>query len=290
MSVGLFPGQGIPAKMIAAGLPAGDPLLDLASQTLRYDLRSRVRAAAPSTSSRLPTNIAQPAIFVASLISCRDKLKQGLRLNHLIGHSLGEYAALAAAGAFSVTDGLVAVAARGEAMQKAAIKSPGGMVALIGLDHIAMCELAAEAGVAIANDNSPQQIVVAGKDPALELVATLARKRGGRAVRLPVLAPFHTEAMAPAAEALSDALFGIEIRNPAVPVISNVTARPYRSPGEIRRLLVTQLTAPVRFRDCVATTWEVGARSFTDLGPGAVVGPLANQTVAGLGAEVPAHA
>lgn len=280
MSAGLFPGQGVPSAAILEALPPGDPMLDLADETLGYGLRNKVEVG--GRASTLPTKIAQPAIFVASLISCQAMLKRGARFSHLIGHSLGEFAALAAARALSFSDGLKAVAIRGEAMHKAAQRRQGGMVALLGATHEVLCEIADKAGVVVANDNSPKQIVVAGSDEALETVAGLARSHGARAVRLPVEAPFHTAAMSPAEEALSEVLFAIQIRSPKVPVISNVTARPYRSPGEIRRMLVTQLTTPVRFRESVTVAWDLGARDFVDVGPGAVVGRLAAQTTGSL--------
>lgn len=276
MSVGLFPGQGVPSSAILEALTPGDPLLHLADETLGYGLRHKVEVG--GRASTLPTKIAQPAIFVASLIACQDRLREGASFSHLIGHSLGEFAALVAAGALSFGDGLRAVAVRGEAMHKAAQQREGGMVALLGGNFEALCDIAETAGVVVANDNSPKQIVVAGSDEALETVATLARTHGARAVRLPVEASFHTDAMSPAEDALAEVLFGIGIRSPKVPVISNVTARPYRSPGEIRRLLVDQLTTPVRFRESVEEAWNLGARDFVDIGPGAVVGRLAAQT------------
>jgi [acyl-carrier-protein] S-malonyltransferase len=279
MIAGLFPGQGVATRAILEALLPGDPVLEVADEVLGYDLRSKVEKGARLTV--LPTRIAQPAIFVASLISSRTARDGGIGFSHLIGHSLGEYAALTTAKAFSFRDGLRVVSVRGEAMDEAVRNQPGGMVALIGPDHEALTDIAAKAGVAVANDNSPRQIVVAGQHPELESAASMARCQGARALRLSVEAPFHTVAMSSAKDALSQVLSTIEVRSPKVPVISNVTARPYRSPGEVRRLLVEQLTAPVRFRESVEFALGLGALDFVDLGPGEVVGPLAAQTTEG---------
>lgn len=279
MTVALFPGQGIPAKVVLEALPKGDRLLALANEILDVDLRSMVEAALRSSSGRLQTQVAQPAIFLAALISLREHVRQGIRFRYFVGHSLGEYPALTAARAFSLEDGLRAVAVRADSMHKAAIAAPGGMVALIGLERECVDEIAADAGVNLANDNSPKQAVVAGDRAALDLVGSLARARGGRAVRLPVEAAFHTEAMASAGESLAVFLNGIAVRSPVIPVISNVTANPYRAPGEIRRLLVAQLSQPVRFRESVEGVWDRGGRVFVDVGPGSILGPLAGQTI-----------
>ncbi|MGH2757879.1 MAG: ACP S-malonyltransferase, partial [Actinomycetota bacterium] len=237
MKVGLFPGQGIPARTVLAALPAGDALVSTASEILCYDLRNRVAAVAKRQRSVLPTSLAQPAIFTASLVSW---FEGGARCDALVGHSLGEYAALVAGEAMSFEHGLCAVQVRGAAMNSIASRSTGGMVALLDLSIDQCEEIATDAGVSIANDNCPGQMVVAGDDDALARAAELAKTRGGRAVRLEVTGPFHTSAMGRATGALRDVLDHIAIRSPKVPVVSNVSARPYRAPGEIRKLLVEQ--------------------------------------------------
>jgi malonyl CoA-acyl carrier protein transacylase len=279
MKVGLFPGQGIPAKTVLAGLPAGDPLVSAASEILCYDLRHRVEGVAKRQRSVLPTSLAQPAIFTASLVSW---FAGRGRFDALTGHSLGEYAALVASEALSFEHGLCAVQVRGEVMNSIASRSTGGMVALLDLSIDECEEVALEAGVSVANDNCPGQMVVAGGDDALARAAELAKARGGRAVRLEVTGPFHTAAMEPATDALRDVLDHIAIRNPKVPVISNVSARPYRAPGEIRKLLVAQLTSKVRFRESLIELSEHGVDGFHDFGPGRVVAGLATRTFASL--------
>lgn len=278
MRVGLFPGQGIGPEAILNGLPEGEPLLEIANEFLGYDLRRRVIDETRG-SRKLSTELAQPAIFVAGCISWQRSVSEGDGFDQLIGHSLGEYAALTAAGAMSFRSALSVVAVRAGEMQKIALQCPGGMVALLGLHHEDAAEIARSAGVYVANDNSPRQTVVAGKEKELAVAAEAARVRGGRAVRLGVQAAFHTPDIAPAAAEVRRALESIEVRSPRIPVISNVTARPYRAPGEVRELLVQQLTSTVRFRESVIWAWECRGRDFVDLGPGKVVMGLATHTI-----------
>jgi [acyl-carrier-protein] S-malonyltransferase len=275
MKVGLFPGQGITAKTVLDALPDNDLLVATASEVLGYDLRNRVESVAKRQRSVLATSIAQPAIFTASLVSF---FAGGARCDALVGHSLGEYAALVAGEALSFEHGLHAVQVRGEAMNSIASRSTGGMVALLDLSISESEEVADQAGVSIANDNCPGQIVVAGDDDGLARAAEQAKARGGRAVRLEVTGPFHTSAMASAAAALRDVLDHVVLRSPKIPVISNVSARAYRAPGEIRKLLVEQLTSKVRFRESLIGLQERGFDRFYDFGPGRVVARLAART------------
>lgn len=282
MRAALFPGQGIEAGAVLEALDPGHPLLLQASEMLGYDLRRRVEQAARRPRGVMPTALAQPAIFVAGLISFERASDRGERFDHALGHSLGEYTALVAAGSMSFRHGLALVAARGSAMQKAATRSPGGMAAVLGLDLEAVERVAAAVGVTVANDNSPNQIVISGETAALTAAAGAVRAAGGRSVLLPVEGAFHSEAMQPAAAALARALFSIEIRNPSFPVVSNITAEPYRAPGEIRRLLEHQLTNRVRFRESVLCLERLGVREFVDIGPGEVVGRIAAANVRSL--------
>ncbi len=288
MRVGLFPGQGIPARTVFEALPAGDSLVETADDVLGYDLRRKVEIAARQPKASLPTNLAQPAIFVAGIIAWRRAQAEGRECDLWAGHSLGEYAALVASNAISFHDGLAAVAARGDAMQDAARKTPGGMAAVLGLAYDEAADIARRAGVELANDNAPGQVVLSGSEEGLATAAGLVRSGGGRAVKLDVTGPYHTAAMKPAAPALEAALNAIEIGTPTAPVVSNVTARPYGSPEEIKRLLVEQLMTRVRFRESLEWLWEKGARDAEDLGPGRVVGGLAQRTFRPL--EVPVNA
>jgi [acyl-carrier-protein] S-malonyltransferase len=275
MKLGLFPGQGVALKAVLDALPANHPMLQEASATLCYDLRKRVEFVARRPRAVMPTSLAQPAIFTASLISYSETTET---FDCFLGHSVGEYAALVAGGSLSFAQALCVVQVRGDAMEKAATRTNGGMVAVIGIDLDEAEAIAAGSGVSVANDNSPQQVVLAGDDDALAEAATQARARGGRAVRLDVTGPFHTPQVAAAAPLLRDVLEHVSIRSPRVPVISNVSADAYRAPGEIRKLLIEQLTSRVRFRDALEGLWLKGVTDFFDFGPGQVVAGLASKT------------
>ena len=277
VKVGLFPGQGIPAGKVLEALAEFPSEVEVASKTLGYDLHRRVEVAARGRGTVLPTSVAQPAIFLCGVLGF-EKRQSGAEFEYLAGHSLGEYTALVAAGAMSFDDGLQAVAARGEAMEAAARINPGGMAAVMGLPSDEVRELAQSCRVAIANDNAPDQVVLSGSEEGLAKTAKVVRDKGGRAVLLEVSGAFHTDAMAPAEKTLADALQDIEIRMPQIPVVSNVTARPYQGVSEIRTLLVKQLVCPVRFRESLLWLYDKGVRDFVDVGPGSVVAGLAQRT------------
>ena len=274
MRAGLFPGQGIPAGTVLEGLPEDDPLVTEAQMTLGYPLRRRVKITARRKGALLATELAQPAIFVASVRSWREA---DAHFDFYAGHSLGEYSALVAGGALSFTDALKIVSVRGEAMNAASKNAPGSMVAVLGMGVDAAAEIAERAGVKVANDNAPDQVVLAGPEEGLEKAATLVSEAGARSVLLEVSGPFHTEGVAAAADDLRGVLASVDVRQPEVPVISNVTGKPYGSPDEIKELLVTQLTHPVRWRESVEFLWSQGARDFVDFGPGKVVAGLASR-------------
>jgi len=272
VKAGLFPGQGIPAGTVLDWLPENDSLVDESQMTLGYPLRRRVKITARRKGALLATELAQPAIFVASVRSWR---KTDESHDFYTGHSLGEYAALVAAGAISFGDALRVVRVRGEAMNAASKSAPGTMIAVLGMGLEAAHEIATAAGVQVANDNAPDQVVLAGPEAALERAAALVGEAGARSVLLEVSGAFHTDAMAASANDLREALESVDITMPRVPVISNVTAEPYGSADAIRELLVTQLTHPVRWRESIEHLWTQGARDFVDLGPGRVVAGLA---------------
>lgn len=277
MRAALFPGQGVPGAAVLEALPAGHPILDEASETLGYDLRRRVKTGTGRGSSLLTTALAQPAIFTASMIAWLDS-KERADFSHLLGHSLGEYTALVAGGAMSFAHGLCVVQVRGRVMETASRANPGGMMALLALDDQAAIAVMTRSGTVLANDNGVGQVVISGDEAALARAAQEARSLKGRAVLLDVSGPFHSPAMAQAERALRHALDHVSIRNPQIPVVSNVTARPYRAPGEIRKELVAGLTAPVRFRECLEHLWDEGVDRYTDFGPGHVVEGLARRS------------
>ena len=275
MRAALFPGQGVDATTIHAALRDG-PLTDLADEILGCDLRDAVERCLHRARPSLPTDIAQPALFVSGLAAHAES---GGDFAAYAGHSVGEYTALAAAGALTPEDGLRLVCVRGRAMRDAGRRHPGGMAAVKGLTAGELDDICARSGTVVANDNSRVQLVIGGPDDALAEAARLVRAAGGRALLLAVEGAFHTQAMAPAAEALRDALDHTQVKMPRVPVVSNLTARPYRAPGEIRKLLVRQLTERVRFRESIEWMAAAGVTEFVDLGPGRVAGKLAAASV-----------
>jgi malonyl CoA-acyl carrier protein transacylase len=276
--VALFPGQGIPARTVLESLPDDHELMRRAQEILGYGLRKRVEIAARRKGAVIPTALAQPAIFVASLIGYERAVEVGERFDAIAGHSLGEYPALVAGEAISFEGALRVVQVRGDAMEKAARVAPGGMIAVLGLGEDDVERIRETADLSVANDNAPGQVVLSGPEERLTVAAGLAKSLGGRSVLLQVQGPFHTSAMAPAVKELEDALDHLEVRSPRLPVLSNVTARPYQAPGEIRKLLARQLVHRVRFRECLEWVWSRGVRDYMDVGPGDVAAGLANRT------------
>lgn len=276
MKVALFPGQGVPVRTVLAALDPASLVVKEASEVLCYDLVKRVEQVARAPRSVMPTSLAQPAIFTASLAAWQQRSDSSF--DFLMGHSVGEYAALVAGEAISFKHGLCAVAVRGKAMESAAAQAQGGMAALVDVSLEDAQAIATASRTLVANDNSPSQVVIAGNTDGLAEAAALARARGGRAVRLEVTGPFHTPAIVSAAPALRGVLDHVAIRSPRVPVVSNVSAAPYRAPGEIRKLLVEQLTSRVRFREALENLWHAGVDEFRDFGPGTTVGRLAAAT------------
>ncbi|HJZ54987.1 MAG TPA: ACP S-malonyltransferase [Gemmataceae bacterium] len=281
----LFPGQGAQAVGMAGplcqSLPAARALFGQASSALGYDL---LDVCVNGPAERLnATDVSQPAIFVASLAALEQlKATQPEALAGVVataGLSLGEYTALVFAGALSFADGLEVVQARGQAMQAAAEATPSGMVALIGLDVADVEVLVAEARPAgtleIANYLCPGNTVVSGSAAAIERIEQLCAQKGGlRATRLAVAGAFHTDIMKPADEKLAAALADVALSAPRIPVWSNVDARPHTDPAEIKRLLVKQVLAPVRWEDTMRGMLAEGVERFYEVGPGRVLAGL----------------
>ena len=221
------------------------------------------------------TQNAQPALMAMSLAALRGLESKGFEVDscaYLAGHSLGEYSALAMSKAISVSDAARLLRARGLAMQEAVPVGLGAMAAILGLDFATVQSLASEVqGTGIcqaANDNDPSQVVISGEKTAVELAIVLAKNSGAkRAVMLPVSAPFHCELMAPAAEQMKIELETIKVEQPIVPIVSNVSAQAISDPSEIKKLLVSQVTGSVRWRESIMwmaknnvnEIWEVGS-------------------------------
>jgi [acyl-carrier-protein] S-malonyltransferase len=219
---------------------------------------------------------AQPALMATSIAAMRALEAEGIVIGsgaYVAGHSLGEYSALTAAGALSVSDAARLLRARGTAMQDAVPVGVGAMAAVLGLgleDVRRVAEAAAQGDVcAAANDNDPGQVVVSGHKAAVERAVDLAKEAGAkRAVLLPVSAPFHCALMAPAAEVMADALGSVTINAPVVPVVANVRAEAVSDPEAIRALLVEQITGAVRWRESVNWMVGQGVNDFWEVGAG----------------------
>ena len=221
------------------------------------------------------TQNAQPALMAMSLAALRGLESEGFKTENcafFAGHSLGEYSALAMGKAISVSDAARLLRARGLAMQDAVPVGVGAMAAILGLNFATVQSLAVEAQAAgicqAANDNDPSQVVISGEKTAVELAIELAKNSGAkRAIMLPVSAPFHCELMAPAAEKMRIELEGIKIEPPIVPIVSNVSAQAISDPTEIKKLLVSQVTESVRWRESIMwmaknnvdEIWEIGS-------------------------------
>jgi [acyl-carrier-protein] S-malonyltransferase len=246
---------------------------------------SRLMFEGPESDLTLTEN-AQPALLAVSMAMIRVLEKEGglepsRHLAYVAGHSLGEYTALAAARAFTPADAARLVKRRGRAMQQAVPVGAGAMAALIGLDVAAVRAVAQEAaggesGVqevcAVANDNAPGQVVISGHEGAVERAIAQALGRGARrAIRLPVSAPFHSPLMAPAAAVMEEALSTVALRAPLVPLVANATAAPVRTPAEIRRRLVEQVTAMVRWRESVLFLQSEEVGEVVEVGAGRVL-------------------
>jgi [acyl-carrier-protein] S-malonyltransferase len=234
------------------------------------------------------TENAQPALMAVSLAVVRLLELRGFRLaeqaKFVAGHSLGEYSALAAAGALSIGDTARLLKARGKAMQAAVPVGQGAMAALVGVGKDVAEKLAGEAAQGevcqLANDNEPLQAVISGSASAIDRAAALARSHGVRRfMPLNVSAPFHCALMQPAAEAMAEALASVEVRRPAVPLIANVLASPISDPREIKQRLVEQVTGTVRWRECVTAMAERGVTEFYEIGPGKVLAGLVKRVV-----------
>lgn len=218
----------------------------------------------------------QPAIFLCSVVAWEQQ-RATLTPHAAAGHSLGEYAALVAAGALIFDDAVALVAERAAAMAEAARVRGGGMVALLGGDADAIRALAEQSGLVIANDNAPGQIVLAGPVEGLEAAEALAKERtGARPRRLDVAGAFHSTLMEPAAERLSRALARTPVFEPCFPVLSNGSTRPF---VDIRRELAENLLRPVRWRETVLALHADGVREFPEIGPGAVLTGLVTRTL-----------
>ncbi len=282
----VFPGQGAQyagmGKAMAAAYPAARDLFVRADAALGFPL-SRLCWDGPEH-ELTQTHNTQPAILVTSLACLAVLRAHGVEPAVAAGLSLGEYTALVGAGALGDHDAVAVVRRRGEFMQDAASGRRTAMAAILGLDAQTVRQVCARASsrgvVEPSNFNSPGQIVIAGDADAVAEGIALAKAAGAkRAVLLPVSAPFHTSLMRPAAQRLAEVLAGVTIREALIPVVSNVTAQPVRASDEIRRLLVEQVSSPVRWDESVAAMARAGVTTFVEVGPGTTLSGLIRKTV-----------
>jgi [acyl-carrier-protein] S-malonyltransferase len=284
----IFPGQGSQAvgmgQALAEAFPAARLVFEEVDDALNQKL-SRLMFAGPEADLTLTEN-AQPALMAVSIAVLRVlEGEGGWRLadkaGFVAGHSLGEYSALAAAGALALPDAARLLKLRGQAMQKAVPVGQGAMAAMLGPELEQVQKIARQAAeetklvCGVANDNSPGQVVVSGAKEAVERAMVIATEQGvKRSLLLPVSAPFHCALMQPAADAMEQALAETGIRQPVVPVIANVTAQPVSDPAAIAKLLVTQVTATVRWRESVLAMKSLGVSKALELGAGKVLAGL----------------
>jgi [acyl-carrier-protein] S-malonyltransferase len=282
----VFPGQGSQAvgmgKALADAFPQARAVFDEVDSALGQKL-SALMFDGPMEELTLTAN-AQPALMAVSMAAMRVlEAEAGVSLKtHALcvaGHSLGEYSALAAAGALSLSDAARLLRIRGDAMQAAVPVGVGAMAAVIGLefDQVkAVAEAAAQGEVCgAANDNGGGQVVVSGHKAAVERAIAIAQERGAkRAMLLPVSAPFHCALMRPAADAMAAALAKVTVNAPAVPVVANVTADSTSDPAQIRELLVQQVTSTVRWRESIGLIAARGVTRFVEVGSGKVLAGL----------------
>ncbi|MCR9147753.1 MAG: ACP S-malonyltransferase [Rhodobacteraceae bacterium] len=274
----VFPGQGAQTigmgRALAEAYPQAQAVFDEVDDALGERLSTLIWEGEQDALTL--TENAQPALMATSLAAMRALEAEGVTVQAaamVAGHSLGEYSALAAAGALSVADCARLLRVRGRAMQAAVPVGEGAMAAILGLDLAAVRELAEEAaqdGICqAANDNDPAQVVVSGQAKAVARAVELAKEKGAkRAMLLPVSAPFHCAMMQPAAEAMQAALADVTITAPAVPVVANVVAAAVSDPEVIRRLLVDQVTGAVRWRESVAYMGAQGVTEIWEIGAG----------------------
>lgn len=273
----VFPGQGAQTigmgRALADAFPAAKAVFEEVDDALGENLSGLIWEGEQDALTL--TQNAQPALMATSLAAMRALETQGVSIDDaafVAGHSLGEYSALAAAGALSISDTAKLLRTRGAAMQEAVPVGVGAMAAILGLDFEAVQAVASEAAQGevcqAANDNDPSQVVVSGHLGAVERAVEIAKGKGAkRAMLLPVSAPFHCALMEPAARVMAEALAEVEIKRPNVPLVANVRAEAISDPDMIRTLLVEQVTGSVRWRESVGymaaqgvdTIWEIGA-------------------------------
>lgn len=287
----LFPGQGSQAAgmggALAASYSVAKQVFEEVNDALNEDLFA-IMQNGPEDMIRMTRN-AQPALFATSMAAVRVlEAELGSPLTEsggvAAGHSLGEYAALAAGGSLSISDAAKLLRRRGDAMQSAVPVGEGAMAALLGADEAKVNSILAEVKssglVQIANDNAPGQIVISGALAAVDAAIEIAKAAGlRRVIKLPVSAPFHCDLMAPAADVMADALADTNLGDSGIPVYCNVNATAQTNATKLRENLVTQVTARVRWRESLIAMNAAGAKRFIELGTGTILSGLVKRTI-----------
>ena len=280
----LFPGQGSQyAGMAGPWLrhPASRDVIERASDVLGWD----VAAQSGDDDALKRTDVVQPAVFACDVAAFEVLRAEGVRPAAAAGHSLGEYAALVAAGTLSLDDALRTLDVRAKAMQRASDENPGGMTALIGMspqDVRELCDVAGRGDVLqVANENGPRQVVVSGSLAAIERAEELCRSRGWRSIRLKVAGAFHSPLMEPAVQPVRDAISRVPFRQPAFPVVPNASGKPTTQPLVLRDLLGRHIASPVRWEATMRAMVAMGVTRFLEAGPGDVLGKLARRAAEG---------
>ena len=285
----VFPGQGAQAvgmgEDLARAYPASRAVFEEVDEALGEALSALIFSGNIETLTL--TRNAQPALMATSLAAMRALDSEGVGVQDaafVAGHSLGEYSALAAAGAVGIADCARLLRIRGDAMQQAVPAGVGAMAAILGLDAATVAQIAADAAQGevcqLANENDPAQNVISGHAAAVERAAALAKAAGAkRALMLPVSAPFHCALMQPAAEVMREALEGVAMQAPVVPLVANVTAEAATDPDQIRRQLVEQVAGRVRWASSVEWMAAQGVTSFVEIGAGKALSGMIRRIV-----------
>jgi [acyl-carrier-protein] S-malonyltransferase len=275
MKAYVFPGQG--AQFVGMGKDLYDnsalakDLFEKANQILGFRITDLMFAGTDEDLKQ--TKVTQPAIFLHSVILAKT-LGDSFQPSAVAGHSLGEFSALVAAGALSFEDGLVLVSKRAQAMQKACEKNPSTMAAILNLEDSVVEEVCASIDdvVVAANYNCPGQLVISGSNAGIDKACELLLAKGAkRALKLPVGGAFHSPLMEPARVELEAAIAATTFTKPVCPVYQNVDAKPYSDPEQIKKNLISQLTAPVRWTQTVENMTKDGLMSYVEVGPGKVL-------------------
>jgi [acyl-carrier-protein] S-malonyltransferase len=280
LTIALFPGQGVQAPGMDGGLTdLSADVFATASQVFDVDIAELCREGRSGDATLGSTLWAQPAVLTCGVAAFRALTERGEAFTAVAGHSVGEYAALVTGGALDLADALRLIALRAKATEDAAQLNPGGMLAVMRIERGEVEAICERTGAALAADNSSGQLVISGSHDSLRKAQAAAEEAGAKCRTLEVAGAFHSPAMRPAAAPLSAALDEVRFSAPEIEIWSATTAAPINDRAQIKQVLIDQLESPVRFRETIGGASSKRGSSFTDLGPGRVVGALAKRVV-----------